>query len=81
MDPQFHARMQMSFRFTLPRRLVQIVRHQFGMVLRDRLGQCLVGLKREQQINSLRDLGLVCLTRGLVRRTRHHWNRRRGSCR
>jgi hypothetical protein len=43
------------------------VRHQFRMVLRDRLGQCLVGLKREQQIDSLRDLELVCLTRGLVR--------------
>jgi hypothetical protein len=51
------------------------------VVLRDRLGQCLVGLKREQHINSLRDLGLVCLTGGLVRRTRHRWSRRRGSCR
>jgi hypothetical protein len=51
------------------------------VVLRDRLGQCLVGLKREQQIDSLRDLGLVRLTRGLVRRTRHRWSRRRGSCR
>jgi hypothetical protein len=37
------------------------------VVLRDRLGQCLVGLKREQHIDSLRDLGLVCLTGGLVR--------------
>jgi hypothetical protein len=37
------------------------------VVLRDRLGQCLVGLKREQQIDSLRDIGLVRLTRGLVR--------------
>jgi hypothetical protein len=37
------------------------------VVLRDRLGQCLVGLIREQQIDSLRDLGLVCLTGGLVR--------------
>jgi hypothetical protein len=36
------------------------------VVLRDRLGQCLVGLKREQQIDSLRDLGLVCLTRAGV---------------
>jgi hypothetical protein len=43
------------------------VRHQLRMVLRDRLGQCLVGLIREQQIDSLRDLGLVCLTGGLVR--------------
>jgi hypothetical protein len=40
------------------------------VVFRDRLGQCLVGLKREQHIDSLRDLGLVCLTGGLVRRTR-----------
>jgi hypothetical protein len=48
-----------------------IVRYQLRMVLRDRLGQCLVGLKREQEIGSLRDLGLVCLTGGLVRRTRH----------
>jgi hypothetical protein len=37
------------------------------VVLRDRLGQCLVGLKREQHIDNLRDLGLVCLTGGLVR--------------
>jgi hypothetical protein len=37
------------------------------VVLRDRLGQCLVGLKREQHIDSLRGLGLVCLTGGLVR--------------
>jgi hypothetical protein len=37
------------------------------VVLRDRLGQCLVGLKREQEIGSLSDLGLVCLTGGLVR--------------
>jgi hypothetical protein len=37
------------------------------MVFRDWLGQCLVGLKREQQIDSLRDLGLACLTGGLVR--------------
>jgi hypothetical protein len=51
------------------------------VVLRYRLGQCLVGLKREQQIDSLMDLGLVHLTRGLVRRTRHRWSRRRGSCR
>jgi hypothetical protein len=37
------------------------------VVFRDRLGQCLVGLKCEQHIDSLRDLGLVCLTGGLVR--------------
>jgi hypothetical protein len=37
------------------------------VVLRDRLGQYLVGLKREQHIDSLRGLGLVCLTGGLVR--------------
>jgi hypothetical protein len=43
-----------------------LVRNQLRMVLRDRLGQCLVGLKREQQIDTLRDLGLVRLTRGLV---------------
>jgi hypothetical protein len=49
------------------------------VVLRDRLGQCLVGLKREQEIGSLRDLGLVCLTGGLVRRTRHRWSRRSGT--
>jgi hypothetical protein len=51
------------------------------MVFRDRLGQCLVGLKREQEIGSLRDLGLVCLTGGFVRQTRHRWSWRRGSCR
>jgi hypothetical protein len=49
------------------------------VVLRDRLGQCLVGLKREQEIDSLRDLGLVCLTGGLVRRTRYRWSRRSGT--
>jgi hypothetical protein len=59
----------------------QVVLDMSLVVLRDRLGQCLVGLKREQQIDSLVDLGLVCLIRGLVRRTRHRWSRRRGSCR
>jgi hypothetical protein len=49
------------------------------VVLRDRLVQCLVGLKREQEIGSLRDLGLVCLTGGLVRRTRHRWSRCSGT--
>jgi hypothetical protein len=49
------------------------------VVLRDRLGQCLVGLKREQEIGSLRDLGLVCLTGGLVRRIRHRWSWRSGT--
>jgi hypothetical protein len=44
-----------------------------------RLGQCLVGLKREQEIGSLRDLGLVCLIGGLVRRTQHRWSRRSGT--
>jgi hypothetical protein len=46
---------------------VLIVRYELRMVLRDRLGQCLVGLKREQHNDSLRDLRLVCLTGGLVR--------------
>jgi hypothetical protein len=37
------------------------------MMLRDQLGQYLVGLKREQKSDGLKDLGLARLTRGLVR--------------
>jgi hypothetical protein len=44
-------------------------------VLRDRIGWHLVGLNVMNKL--LRALGLVCLSVGLVRRTRHRRNRRR----
>jgi hypothetical protein len=49
------------------------------LVLRDRLGRHLVGLNMRRG-TALRVLGLACLTRGLVRWTRHRWSWRRGSC-
>jgi hypothetical protein len=51
------------------------------LVLRDRIGRHPVGLNRVQKSDGLRDLGLAHLTRGLVRRTRHRWSRRSGTCR